>query len=51
MKRKIKKSKKFNKYTAMKHNSSITVKEFFKQLYEVGENSLEWWEDDNTLTM
>jgi len=50
MKRKNRKLKKLNKYTTMKHNSSMSVKEFFIKLCEVEESTLEWW-DDNSLTM
>jgi hypothetical protein len=33
------------------NNNPLTLKEFLIQSYNAAQESLEWWEDDNSLTM
>lgn len=51
MKRTIHKMKEFKILILIPEEQQLTLKEFLQLSYKADQESLEWWEDENSLTM
>ena len=51
MKRKIHKLPEFKILTLIPEDQQLTLKEFLELSYKADQEALEWWEEDNSLTM